>query len=150
MLNTFTVLFFASLLIHSFPQSPETVDTVYYNGKIVTMWADHPVVEAVAIRGNRFLSVGSNTEALRAASATAKKIDLHGRTALPGLIDSHTHPIDAALSEWDDALPAFNSISDIQNYIRRRAAPLPRDRVILVPKVYATRLKERRYPTRNE
>jgi predicted amidohydrolase YtcJ len=150
MLNTFTVLFFASLLIHSFTQSAETVDTVYYNGKIVTMWADHPVVEAVAIRGNRFLSVGSNTEALRAASATAKKIDLHGRTALPGLTDSHTHPIDAALSEWDDALPAFNSISDIQNYIRQRAARLPRDRVILVPKVYATRLKERRYPTRNE
>jgi predicted amidohydrolase YtcJ len=128
----------------------QTADTIYFNGRIVTMWEARPVVEAVAIRGSRFLAVGSNAEALKTAGPGTKKIDLGGRAVLPGLIDSHTHPISAALSERDGPLPAFDSIADIQAYIRRRAARLPKDQVILVPKVFAPRLKERRYPTRHE
>src|SRR5262245_18499458 len=128
----------------------QTADTIYYNGKIVTMWEAHPVVEAVAIRGQSFLAVGKKRQVLSAADAHTKKIDLRGRTVTPGLIDSHTHPISAALSERDGPLPEFNSITDIQAYIRQLAARLPKDQVILVPKVYAPRLKERRYPTRSE
>jgi predicted amidohydrolase YtcJ len=128
----------------------QTADTIYFNGRIVTMWDAQPSAEAVAIRGARFLKVGSNAEVLKTAGAGTKKIDLGGRTALPGLIDSHTHPISAALSERDGPLPSFNSIPDIQAYIRQRAALLPKDRAILVPKVFAPRLKERRYPTRYE
>jgi hypothetical protein len=128
----------------------QTADTIYYNGKIVTMWDARPTAEAVAIRGAHFLKVGSNAEVLQTAGAETKKIDLGGRTVLPGLIDSHTHPIIAALSERDGPLPAFNSIADVQAYIRQRAARLPKDQVILAPKVYSPRLKERRYPTRHE
>ncbi|MGH9844928.1 MAG: amidohydrolase [Blastocatellia bacterium] len=128
----------------------QTADTIYYNGKIVTMWEARPTAEAVAIRGARFLKVGSNAEVLQTAGSETKKIDLGGRTVLPGLIDSHTHPISAALSERDGPLPAFNSIADVQAYIRQRAARSPKDQVILVPKVFSPRLKERRYPTRYE
>ncbi|MGE0131771.1 MAG: amidohydrolase [Blastocatellales bacterium] len=145
------IFLFAFTLAQSALQpGPQAADTIYFNGKIVTMWEAHPVVEAAAIRGNRFLAVGSNVEVLKTAGPQTKKIDLGGRTVLPGLIDSHTHPISAALSERDGPLPAFNSIADIQAYIRRRAAQLPKDRVILVPKVFSPRLKERRYPTRYE
>ncbi len=66
------------------------------------------------------------------------------------MIDSHTHPISAVLSERDGPLPAFNSIADVQAYIRQRAARSPKDQVILAPKVFSPRLKERRYPTRHE
>jgi len=128
----------------------ETADAIYYNGRVVTMWEARPTAEAVAIRGGRFLKVGSNAEVLQTAGAETKKIDLGGRTVLPGLIDSHTHPISAALSERDGPLPAFNSIADVQAYIRQRAARTPKDQVILVPKVFSPRLKERRYPTRYE
>lgn len=138
------------LLLAAFINAPPPADTIYYNGRVVTMWDAHPVVEAVAIGGHSFLAVGTNKEVLRTAAAHTKKIDLHGRTVLPGLIDSHTHPISAALSERDGALPAFNSIADIQAYLRQRAAELPKDRVVLVPKVFAPRLQERRYPTRYE
>ncbi|MDQ3009506.1 MAG: amidohydrolase [Acidobacteriota bacterium] len=135
---------------------PQTADTIYYNGRIVTMWDARPTAEAVAISGNRFLAVGSNKEVLRTASARTKKINLHGRTVLPGLIDSHTHPITAALSEREEPLPVMNSIADIQAYIRRRAARNSSgkvnqaDKVIFVPKVFSPRLKEHRYPTRYE
>ena len=114
------------------------------------MWNARPIAEAIAIRGNRFLAVGTNKEVLQTADSRTKKIDLDGRTVLPGLIDSHTHPIMAALGERDEALPVMNSIADIQAYIRHRAAGSPPDKVILVPKVYSPRLKEHRYPTRYE
>ena len=39
---------------------------------------------------------------------------------LPGLIDSHTHPIDAALSEFDHTIPEMETIGDVLNYIRNR------------------------------
>lgn len=143
-------LFALTLAQSPLPSGPQTADTIYYNGRVVTMWEAHPTVAAVAIRGHRFLAVGANAEVLQTAGPQTKKIDLGGRTALPGLIDSHTHPISAALSERDGPLPAFNSIADVQAYIRRCAARLPKDQVILVPKVFAPRLQERRYPTRYE
>jgi predicted amidohydrolase YtcJ len=69
---------------------------------------------------------------------------------LPGLQDSHTHPIAAALSEQDGPVPVMHSIPDILAYIRTLAAVTPPDRVIFVPKIYSTRLAERRYPNRHE
>ncbi|HET7099745.1 MAG TPA: amidohydrolase family protein, partial [Terriglobia bacterium] len=125
-------------------------DTIYYNGVIVTMWPAHPVAEAVAIRGDRFTSVGSDQAVLRTAGPATVKVDLHGRCVLPGLIDSHCHPIEAALGERDSQAPPLHSIADIQAYIRHRDAMLPARQIILVPHVFVTRLKERRYPTRAE
>jgi predicted amidohydrolase YtcJ len=130
------------------PQAPP--DAIYYNGNIITMWTDHPVVEAVAIRGDRFLSVGTTSDLRALASPATRQIDLGGRTVLPGLQDSHTHPIGAALSEQDAPVPVMTSIPDVLTYIRKIAAATPPDRVIVVPKVYSTRLAERRYPNRYE
>jgi predicted amidohydrolase YtcJ len=124
--------------------------TVYFNGRIVTMWAGHPEAEAVAIRGGRFLAVGATADVRRAAGAGARQIDLRGRTVLPGLEDSHTHPITAALAEQDRLVPVMNSIADIQAYIRKLATDMPPDRLIFVPKVYSTRLSDHRYPNRYE
>jgi len=128
----------------------QPADVVYYGGKIITMWEGRPLVEAVAIRGNRFLAVGSNQEALARAGQMTRRVDLNGRCVVPGLIDSHTHPSGAALSEQDGPVPVMETIAEVQAYIRRQAARLPPDRLIFVPKVYATRLRERRYPTRYE
>src|SRR6185437_11927624 len=90
------------------PQLPP--DTIYYNGHVVTMWADRPEVEAVAIRGDRFVAVGANTDVRKLAAPTTREVNLAGRTVLPGLQDSHTHPIAAALSEQDRPVPVMNSI----------------------------------------
>jgi predicted amidohydrolase YtcJ len=128
----------------------QQADVVYFNGKITTVWDQHPTAQAVAISGDRFVAVGSDTEVLKMAGAGARKIDLHGHSVLPGLIDGHVHPISAALSEIDGPVPVFHSVPEIQTYIRERAAKVGTDGVIFVPKVYSTRLMERRYPTRRE
>lgn len=125
-------------------------DTIYFNGKIITMWDQHPNVQAVAIHGDRFLAVGKNADVLRTAGPGTKKIDLHGQSVIPGLISGHVHPIDAALSEIDGPLPPFNSVAEIQAYIREQARKLPPGQIIRVPTVFATRVAERRYPTRQE
>ena len=131
-------------------RSQHPADTIYYNGVIVTMWPAYPVAEAVAMRGGRFTTVGSNQEVLRTADPATVKVDLHGRCVLPGLIDSHCHPIMAAIGERENQVPPLHSIADIQAYIRCRNTVLPAGQVILVPHVFVTRLRERRYPTRTE
>ena len=128
----------------------DLADVIYHNGKVITMSESKPVVQAVAIRGTRFLLAGSDLEVLKTAGPATKKVDLHGRTVLPGIIESHVHPIGAALSEKDGPVPVMHSIPEIQAYIRQQAARLPADRIIFVPKIYSTRLKERRYPDRGE
>lgn len=136
------------LAARSTPQ--KSPDTIYYNGVIITMWSTHPVVEAVAIQGDRFGNVGTDKDVLRMAGPATVKVDLHGECVLPGLIDSHCHPMEAALSERESQAPPLHSIADIQNYVRHRAAKLRAQHVILVPHVFVTRLRERRYPTRAE
>jgi predicted amidohydrolase YtcJ len=132
------------------PSRAQAPDAIYYHGHIVTLSATQPEVQAVAIAGNRFLRAGSDAQIHPLAGPNTKLIDLHGRTVLPGLEDSHTHPITSALSEREGPIPVMNSIAEIQAYIRKQAAALPPDRVIFVPKIYSTRLKDRRYPTRYE
>ncbi|HUS06398.1 MAG TPA: amidohydrolase [Bryobacteraceae bacterium] len=128
----------------------ERADTIYYNGQIVTMSSNHPTAQAVAIQGDRFLAVGSNADVLKTAGPRTKKINLAGQSVVPGLIESHVHPLAAALSEIEGTIPVFKSIPEIQTYIKSQAAKLPKDRLIFIPKVYSTRLIEHRYPTRQE
>jgi predicted amidohydrolase YtcJ len=130
--------------------SAQPADTIYHNGKIITVNQAQPVAEAVAIRGNRFLAVGTDAEVLKTRGTATRVIDLKGRAVVPGLIESHVHPISAALAEQDGVVPTMHSIAEIQAYVREQAKTTPTDRLIFVPKVYASRLKERRYPTRYE
>ncbi len=104
----------------------------------------------MAIAGGRFLAVGTAEEVRRLAGSSTTQIDLRGRMVVPGLIDSHTHPIGAALSEQDAEIPHIRSITELQEHIRRLARSSPPQKLIFVPKIYATRMKEGRYPTRQE
>ena len=130
--------------------SAQPPDTIYYNAHIITMAPGRPSAEAVAIRGDRFTLIGGNGEVLKTAGPDTRKIDLGGKCVVPGIIESHVHPIGAALSEIDGPVPLLHSIPEIQAYVRRQAEKIPAGRLIFVPKVYSTRLREHRYPTRGE
>ena len=69
---------------------------VFYNGKVFTGEPDHPYAEAVAISGDKIVAVGALVDVQKAAGPDAEKIDIQGKTLLPGLIDSHTHVMDSS------------------------------------------------------
>ena len=123
-------------------------DAVYFNGNVITVSDSRPAAQAFAVRGNRFVAVGTDKEALAMAGPKTRKIDLQGRTVVPGIVEAHTHPTGAAMSERDVPVPVMRTIPEVQEFIRQEARRLPPDRIIFVPKVYPSRLNERRYPTR--
>jgi predicted amidohydrolase YtcJ len=140
---------FLTLLL-SLPAFCQAPDFIYYNAAVITMSPAHPTAQAVAIRGDRFLAVGLNADILKTAGPNTQKIDLGGKCIVPGIIETHVHPITSALSEIDGPVPVIHSIGDLKDYIQTQDKKLPPERLIFIPKVYSTRLTEHRYPTRYE
>lgn len=81
-----------SLLLGSCSTSPDTAATlVLLNGKVVTVDENVPDGDAIAVRGDRILGVGSGEEIQPLIGPNTRVIDLQGQLAIPGLIDSHAH-----------------------------------------------------------
>lgn len=70
-------------------------DLILVNGDVVTMDSARPRAQAIAVRGDRILAVGSNAEVERLAGVSSgrrtRRIDLHGRLAIPAFIEGHGH-----------------------------------------------------------
>jgi predicted amidohydrolase YtcJ len=77
-------------------QSDSASERLLYNGKVFTGEAEHPYAEAVAIRGDKIVAAGARVNVAKALGPNAERVDLGGKTLLPGLIDSHTHVMDSA------------------------------------------------------
>jgi predicted amidohydrolase YtcJ len=75
-------------------------DLIFTNGKIVTVDERFTIAQAVAVKGDRIVAVGSNQEITKLAGAGARTVDLRGRTAIPGLIDNHLHLLRAG-NTWE-------------------------------------------------
>jgi len=73
-----------------FSQQP-TPDLILFNGKVFTSNASRPYVEAIAIRGERILAVGSSNEIAALAGKETKRIDLGSRVVISGINDAHNH-----------------------------------------------------------
>lgn len=71
---------------------------VFYNAHVFTAEPNRPYADAVAIRGDKILAVGSHPEVTALVGESVESIDLQGKTLLPGLIDSHIHTIHGGLS----------------------------------------------------
>jgi enamidase len=66
-------------------------DIIFVGAKVVTADARRPIVEAVAVAGDRIRAVGSIEEIQRLAGAQTRRVDFQGATIIPGLIDAHVH-----------------------------------------------------------
>ena len=76
--------------------APAPADVVLLNGKIHTEDAARRVVQALALRGNSIVAVGTDQAVEALVGPKTKKIDLNGRIVLPGIIDAHVHPAQSA------------------------------------------------------
>jgi predicted amidohydrolase YtcJ len=75
-----------------------TADTILVNGKVITLDGASSVAQAIAIRDGKILAVGANEDIRKHADGHTRIIDLGGRTAVPGLMDSHIHALRAGLT----------------------------------------------------
>ncbi len=101
--------------------------TVFYGGPIVTMDDGTRQADAVAIAGATILAVGSKDDALRAAGAGARTIDLAGRTLMPGLIDPHQHPIPGGImltQMLDVGYDSYKTKGAVLDALKAKAAAL--------------------------
>jgi len=123
---------------------------ILHHGKIVTVDSAFAIHEAMAVQENRILQTGSNAEVLGSKTERTTLIDLQGAMVLPGLIDSHVHPVSAAMIEFDHSIPDMETIRDVLAYFSERALVVPKGEWLQLQQVFITRLREQRYPTRAE
>ena len=142
-----TVLLFFTLGLTSALAQP---DLIVHHGKIVTIDEKFSIAEAVAMRGDRIQDVGRNEDILKLAGPKTVLVDLHGKTVIPGLCDSHVHGPMAAMYEYDHPIPEMDTVADVLKYVASRAEILPDGEWIVVRQVFITRLRDQRYPTRKE
>jgi predicted amidohydrolase YtcJ len=137
-------------LLFSASSHAQDADLLLEHGKIVTVDGKFRVVDSMAVKGGRIVAAGSRAEAAKFAGPATRRIDLKGKTVLPGLIDSHTHAADASMYEFDHPVPDMESVADVLAYIRQRAAAAKPGDWIMLRQVFITRLRDQRFPTRAE
>src|SRR6059058_290970 len=129
--------------------SPELI---LINGRIATVDHSRPFAEAVAIHQGRFIAVGSNEEIIRLRASNTETIDLGGRTVIPGLNDSHMHPIRGGLNynmelRWD----GVPSLADAMSMLKEQAQRTPPPQLVRVVGCWTEfQFAERRMPTLEE
>ncbi|RKY87488.1 hypothetical protein DRQ09_04410 [candidate division KSB1 bacterium] len=99
----------------------QKADLVLKNGKIITIYKERPRVEAVAIKGEKIIAVGYNSEIEKFIDpATTKVIDLEGKMACPGFNDAHIHFISGGFSLISLDLRNIASLKKIQQLVKER------------------------------
>ncbi|NER80373.1 MAG: amidohydrolase family protein [Leptolyngbya sp. SIO1D8] len=122
---------------------------ILHNGRIATQDSQKSFVEAVAIRDNRFLAVGSERGVMAYKGEQTQLIDLNGRTVIPGLNDTHTHLIRGGLNynmelRWD----GVPSLADALRMLKEQAIRTPAPQWVRVIGGWSEfQFAERRMPT---
>jgi predicted amidohydrolase YtcJ len=93
-------------------------ERVLYHAKVFTADPQNPYAEAVAIRAGKIVAVGNLPEVLKAVSPSAERVDLRGKSLLPGFIDSHSHSIDGGLGLIGaDATDKVSTLDQLPHFV---------------------------------
>ena len=127
-------------------------DAILFNGRIVTLDAGSSVHQALAIRDGRIVALGAFSKLKPLIAKTTRVIDLHGRTVVPGLIDSHMHAIRAALSfstevNWIGTKSIAEALSRLRDAAKTRK---PGDWLIVAGGWTPEQFAEKRTPIQDE
>jgi predicted amidohydrolase YtcJ len=134
------------------PNDTAVADTIFFNGKVATQDDNRSFVTALAITNGRILASGSDQYVMQRAGSGTTRIDLKGRTVIPGLNDSHLHVIRGGLNfnmelRWD----GVPSLSDALDMLRRQVARTPAPQWVRVVGGWNEhQFAERRGPTLEE
>jgi predicted amidohydrolase YtcJ len=134
--------------------APEAAaDLILYGGSVLSMDARNRRAEAVAVRAGRVLLLGADRDVLRLCGENTLAVDLAGRAALPGFIETHSHPIYFGLQRRfgvDAGTPPNETIADILDRIAAKVGETPPGTWIRGERYDDTLLREMRHPTRHD
>ena len=119
-----TALIFAAFAtaLHAQQAPPDVILT---GGKIITVDERFTIAQAVAIRGDRIVAVGSNQEITALAGPATRRINLQGKSVIPGLIDNHMHLLRGGTSwQYEVRLDGITSRKQAMEMIAARAKQL--------------------------
>ena len=108
------------------PDTP--ADLILYNGRLHTVDRKKPQASAVAIKDGRFVVVGSDAQAMALQGPATQVVDLHGRTVIPGLNDSHLHLIRGGLNynlelRWEGVPSLVDALRMLKDQADRTPTP---------------------------
>jgi len=130
---------------------PPAADLVLMNGRVVTLDPRDHVAQALAVRDGRIVRIGSDAAIAGMVGARTRIIDLRGRTATPGLIDTHAHILETGVDElYHVRLEGARSLADLLAAVGRRAATARPGEWIVGAGWDEGKLAEARYPTAAE
>jgi predicted amidohydrolase YtcJ len=117
------VLLTLALLYPSIRASRAHADRIFLDAKIWTGDTTHPYADALAVRGDRIIAVGTSAEVKALAEADTAVVNLHGRLVVPGFQDSHLHFPGRSINEVD--LHGVESLEEFQQRLRAFARAHP-------------------------
>jgi len=117
-----TILALAGLLL-PFAAHAQAPDLILLHGKILTVDAKDSIAQALAASKGKIVAIGTDEEIQRLAAPGTKVIDLHGRTATPGLIDTHAHLAAGGIDElYSISLSGVTTIDEVKRRVQAAAA----------------------------
>jgi predicted amidohydrolase YtcJ len=118
------------------------------NGHILTVDAQDTVAEALAVKDGLIERVGDNLSVRRLIGPKTRVIDLHGRAATPGLIDTHAHILETGTGElFEIELAGAGSVQDMVRAVSRRVAKTPTGAWVVGAGWDEGKFPDGRYPT---
>jgi predicted amidohydrolase YtcJ len=114
------VLVITAFLSYQVQTKVVPADVVFKNGNIYTVDEARPKAEAVAIKGDRILFVGSNSEAEKYVGSNTRVVDLGGKTMLPGMTDAHHHLSGVGFREITLNLEGITNLEDFLAKVKER------------------------------
>ena len=126
----------------------EHVDLLLTNGNVYTVTEKKPMAEAVAVKANRIVFVGSNDDAKRFHAA--RIVDLHGGTVVPGFTDSHCHIFGIGEREMQFNMEGINSLEDFLARVKERVDKTSPGKWIVGRGWIETFWKPPQFPTRQD
>jgi predicted amidohydrolase YtcJ len=106
-------------------------DLILLNGNILTLDSQKPQARAIGIRGGQIIAVGENDEISALAGQKTERVELNGRLAIPGFMDSHFHFYDWAMGRQQLDLARVNSLDELLDQVAQTAGQLPQEKWIL-------------------